>query len=105
MDGGDDSSQTHQRKGYGGGAGGVLGYRQRPPSEPPPEITRSVNDMSADVSTSNDIDNTTNPSPLVTQKKKRKKRTRKDKGRDGYEPPPVTFRHKSDPYHLMCHVI
>ena len=101
MDGGDVTSQEHQGKGRGGRARRVLSYRQRPPSEPPPEMIRSVNDMSTDTQASDDIDNITSPPPLVTQKKRKNKRTRKDKGRAGHRPPPITFRHKSDPHHFM----
>ena len=57
--------------------------------------------MSTDTQASDDIDNITSPPPLVTQKKRKNKRTRKDKGRAGHVPPPITFRHKSDPHHFM----
>jgi hypothetical protein len=96
-DGGVGTSRGHQGKGCGGGAREVLGYRQRPPSEPPPEVTSSVNDVSSDAQASDGTENIT--STLVSQKKK--KRTRKDKGRAGHAPPPITLRHKSDPHNLL----
>ena len=53
---------------------------QRPPSEPPPEAKKGVNDMPADAESSADTDNATS---LPWSETTRKKKTKNEKGGDG----------------------
>ena len=100
MDDGGRNFRRNLEKGRGDGVrGAVVG--QRPPSEPPPEATKSVNDVPTDAQASVGIDNTTSLPRSVT---KRKKKTRDDRGKSGHWPPPITSRQRSNSHLNMSFI-
>lgn len=100
MDSGDVTLRRNREKRGEGGSGVVgVGGVPRPPSEPPPETTRSVNDMPIDVAVG--IDNTVSLPRVVTTGKRK---TRINSGECALHPSSINIRLRSDSHlkHNLC---